>query len=700
MNEFNVDEKYMHMGNPESNAVQFHEEALSTGEGIQEMLGANLDRIDLDLACYNEKLVNLHVLLMFLLGWDKDPEEMAYGSSDISAQFIEKALVFDLLCGILDSELREVESFLSAVQSEIVDARRKTSSCVPLGALSEKMDKKLHDSEESLKRCQGIVLEVKLLSTKLQASFPYFKHENWTNDEAMDVSEQYQLSNIIGKSKVLTVEQQRQILRMLDKSLARELELENKLLESGQNEESLKLKLHHTEQVALRMEEAAEVVWGRFLEAENVAEVLMGISKELLGRLQIVQFNINGSIQREAELKSKLEGCIEELNAKDIALEKLDISNVEHAAKASEVFTLRKNMKLLEEQLKESEIQLKNAMASNETSQEHLNEMETVIDSLKVSIYEAESRAESAEAKVSELTDANLELTEELNFLKGNNEKSTKKVTSLEKQLRESEIQLQHAKASSEASQEQQNMLYSAIWDMETLIEDLKSKVSKAESRTEGVEEQCIELSESNFELNNELGILRHKIECLETSLNQANIEKEANAKEISHRTKLITDMVAQLPTERERIQKQLSSLVKEKEILVKKLQNMVKADSTAVCNSGGDDGNEISVLNTDSTRATCTKTFEKEVPSATSVQAGTLQVDEPSKDVSLLRTAARPSSTIIDGGTSAIPSKHVEEKGKTGNFKLLCMLIAILVAIFSALAVYFLSEKQVMFGF
>lgn len=623
MNEFNVDEKYMHMGNPESNAVQFHEEALSTGEGIQEMFGANLDRIDLDLACCNEKLVNLHVLLMFLLGWDKDPEEMAYGSSDISAQFIEKALVFDLLCGILDSELREVETFLSAVQSEIVDARRKTSSCVPLGTLSEKMDKKLHDSEESLKRCQGIVLEVKLLSTKLQASFPYFKHENWTNDEAMDVSEQYQLSNIIGKSKVLTVEQQRQILRMLDKSLARELELENKLLESGQNEESLKLKLHHTEQVALRMEEAAEVVWGRFLEAENVAEVLMGISKELLGRLQIVQFNMNGSIQREAELKSKIEGCIEELNAKGIALEKLDISNVEHAAKASEVFTLRKNMKLLEEQLKESEIQLKNAMASNETSQEHLNEMETVIDSLKVSIYEAESRAESAEAKVSELTDANLELTEELNFLKGNNEKSTKKVTSLEKQLRESEIQLQHAKASSEASQEQQNMLYSAIWDMETLIEDLKSKVSKAESRTEGVEEQCIELSESNFELNNELGILRHKIECLETSLNQANIEKEANAKEISHRTKLITDMVAQLATERERIQKQLSSLVKEKEILVKKLQNMVKADSSAVCNSGGDDGNEISVLNSDSTRATCTKTFEKEVPSATSVQAG-----------------------------------------------------------------------------
>ncbi|KAK8567467.1 hypothetical protein V6N13_105432 [Hibiscus sabdariffa] len=565
-NDFDVDEKYMHMGNSE--------------------LNANLDRIDLELAYSDEKLVNLHVLLMLLLGWDNGPVAAALENNDISAQFVEKALAFDLLCGILDSELREIEAFLSTVQLEIVDARRKTSSSIPPGAEFDEMDKKLNDSEESMKKCQGIVFEVKLLSTKLQASFPYFRNENWNNEEeAVDVSEQYQLSNLIGKYKVQTVAQQRQILRMLDKSLARELDLEKKLSESGQNEEQWKVKLHYTEQVALRMEEAAEVVWGRFLEAENASEVLMGVSKELLGRLQIVQFNLNGSIQREVELKSKLEGCIEELNAKDIAFTKLEISNAELAAKASEVFTLRKNMELLEEQLKGSELQLKKANASNEASQEHLHQMEIAIHSLKESLYEAENRAESAEAKVSELTDTNLELTEELNFLKGNNKKSTKKVTSLEKQLRESDIQLQHAKASSEASQEQQNMLYSAIWDMETLIEDLKSKVSKAESRTESVEEQCIILSESNFELNNELGILRHKIEYLETSLNQANIEKDANAKEISHRTKLITDMVAQLASERERIQTQLSSLVKEKEILMKKLQNKAKGDSTAVCN-------------------------------------------------------------------------------------------------------------------
>ncbi|XP_017971882.1 PREDICTED: WPP domain-interacting tail-anchored protein 2 isoform X1 [Theobroma cacao] len=687
INEVNVDDKYMQMGNPELDTVQLHEEASSSGEGIQEMQNTTLSRIDLDLAYSNEKLVNLHVLLMLLLGWDSDPEAMASGNSDFSAQFIEKALVFDLLCGILDSELREVETFLDTVQAEIVDARHKISSSRPLGALFNKMEEKLHDSEQSLKKCQELVLEVKMQSTKLQDSISYFRHENWNNDKAMDIAEQYQLSNIIGKSKVQTVEQQRHILRMLEKSLARELDLEKKLSEFGQNEEQLKLKLHYTEQVALRMEEAAEVVWGRFLEAENAAEVLMGISKELVGRLQIVQFNMNGSIQREAELKSKLEGCIEELNTKDIALKKLESSNAEHAAEASEVFSLRKKVKLLEEQLKESKLQLNNANASNQTSQEHIHEMEIIIDSLKENIYEAESRSESAEAKVTELTDANLELTEELNFLKGNNDNNTEKVTSLEKQLREKEIQLQHAKASSDASQEQQNMLYSAIWDMETLIEDLKSKVSKAESKTDTVEEQCIILSESNFELNNELGILRNKIECLETSLDQANNEKEAIAKEINYRTKLITDMVTQLATERERIQKQLFSLVKEKAILVKKLQNTVQTGSLAVCNSGVD-GAEISVSKSGSNKANCTKTFERTVLSATSVQ-----VNDNQRNASLYRTEVEPSGAVTDG-SDTISRVEVAKRGKTGHLKLIYIFIAILIALFSALAVYLLRAK------
>lgn len=373
----------------------------------------------------------------------------------------------------------------------------------------------------------------------------------------VNLSENGQLTNSKEKSNDQMVEQRRYILRILEKSLAREVDLEKKLAESREHED-LKLKLHYTEQVSLRMEEAMEVVWGRFLEAENAAETLMGISKDLMGRLQIAELNLSGSIQRENELKSKVQACIEQIKDKDSSLEKLECCNAMLVKENSEVLSLREKVKNLEEERKEFELKLHAANATNETNQEHLVEMENFVESLKESIYSAETRAESAEAKVTQLTETNLELTEELNFLKGSVSTAEQKVGLLEKQLRELEIQLQHAKASSEASQEQQNMLYSAIWDMELLIEELKSKVSKAESKTENAEEHCIVLSETNAELNTELDLLKSEVESLKTSLDQANNSKFNSAKEINARTKFIMDMIMQLTAERENVHKQV----------------------------------------------------------------------------------------------------------------------------------------------
>ncbi|KAF5193983.1 hypothetical protein FRX31_016430, partial [Thalictrum thalictroides] len=58
-------------------------------------------------------------------------------------------------------------------------------------------------------------------------------------------------------------------------------------------------------------------------------------------------------------------------------------------------------------------------------------------------------------------------------------------------------------------------------------------------------------------------------MECLETSLCQADEEKTATAKEINKKAKVITDMVMQLALERERLHKQMSLLSKENKILV-----------------------------------------------------------------------------------------------------------------------------------
>ncbi|KAK0573219.1 hypothetical protein LWI29_004532 [Acer saccharum] len=562
--------------NPTPAKVYLQEEVVSSGKDMQDIEDTMrvLTTVDLDLARSAEKLVNLHVVLMHLLARDNDLETMA----------------------VENGHLRELFSV---------------------------MEEKLHDSEESLKQSQEHVLELKTQSAKLPRAFSSFKPENCKLDEAIGLTGNVPASKISGISKNQNGQQQRHNLRMLEKSLAREFDLEKKISELKQNEEQLKLKLHHTEQVAFRMEEAAEVVWGRFLEADNASEVLMGISKEMLGRLQIVQFNMNSSLQREAELKSKLEDFIEEMNTKNIALQKLESSNAEHITIGSEVLILKEKVKSLEERLKESGIRLINANASYEASQEQINEMENYIESLKENIFEAESRAETAESKVTQLTDTNLELSEEINFLKGNNESDTKKVGLLENQLRELEIQLKHAKVSSEASQEQQNMLYSAIWDMETLIEDLKSKVSKAESKTESVEEQCILLSESNFELDKELKFTRDRMQMLEYSIDQANKAKVANAKEIDHRAKLMMDMVTQLATQRDHIQKQLYTLTKENKLLVGKGLYADKNASATMHNIGDGDNKELEFSKNDSIHATHMKASDNVVSPTKSSEAG-----------------------------------------------------------------------------
>ncbi|KAJ6891307.1 LOW QUALITY PROTEIN: hypothetical protein NC651_024720 [Populus alba x Populus x berolinensis] len=93
--------------NPESRKVYMHERNSSTREGMQEVASTTevLTRVDWDLAYSSKKLVNLHVLLVHLLARDNNLEaRMATENSYILAIAIEKALEFDLLSGILDSE--------------------------------------------------------------------------------------------------------------------------------------------------------------------------------------------------------------------------------------------------------------------------------------------------------------------------------------------------------------------------------------------------------------------------------------------------------------------------------------------------------------------------------------------------------------------------------------------------------------------
>ncbi|WCJ35752.1 WPP domain-interacting protein 2 [Euphorbia peplus] len=685
---------YAFTGNPQNNVDYLHNGNSSNGGGMQNIESSIdiLNRAGMRLTYSSEKLVNLHALLMHLLAQHKDFDVAPTENGHTAAASVQKALVLDLLSTILDSEVLEVENFVDNIQADIVDARQKTYLCGDSTKLFIMLEEKLQQSDESVKKTRYQVADLKRQSTKLQRAFSALRPENWKNNGSVELPAPSpgKMSNLITNLKRQTAEQQRQILKMMEhKSPPREVYLEKKLAELRQNEEQLKLKLHYTEQVSLRMEEASEVVWGRFLEAENSTEVLMGISKELVGKLQVVHFNLNGSLKREAELKSELQGCFRQLDAKDTALKKLEGSIVEHIKKSSEVPILMEKVNLVEEQLKKSELRLKHANDFNEDMQEQLTEMENLVDSLKERIDEAESRAETAEAKVTQLTDTNLELTEEINFLKSNGDSNTKKTSLLEKQVRELEIQVQHSKASSEANQEQQNMLYTAIWDMETLIEDLKSKVAKAESKTESVEDQCIILSEGNMELDKEASFLRSRIKSLEGSLEQANLSKAASAKQINMRTRLIMETVVQLAGERERIQNQLFSLTTENAILIEKLRN-AKRNARMNIFGNGDHRNKKVLI---SENGTSDETHRKASEEAVSLCEVPGEVNEVTRDASPHETEADIS---LSTPKSADMASNLEVKGnKVGKRGSLTRALKVVFVALFGVVIYMMLKNE-----
>ncbi|KAL0296805.1 UNVERIFIED_CONTAM: WPP domain-interacting tail-anchored protein 2 [Sesamum radiatum] len=497
---------------------------------------------------------------------------------------------------------------MGELQELIVDALRKISACDHATELLIGLVSKLHDSEELLKQSQERILEMKIQLAKLQMTSFSSKQYEWENGLVVGVNEELHLASAEWKPETRTIEQRR-TLRMLEKSLARELELEKKLTELKQNEEDLKLKKRLTEQVAICMEEAAEVAWGRFLEADNRAEVLMGISKEMLGK------------------------------------------------------GLREKVQMLEEKLKRTESKLEEANSSNEMSQQQLKEMEAEIESLRDKIDTAESRAESAEQKATHLTDTNLELTEELDFLKNSNESHTKR-------------------ASSEASQEQQSMLYTAIWDMETLIDELKQKVAIAESKTESAEEQCIILSERNSEINKELEFLRSRMEFMEKSLEEATLEKQSCAKDISIKTSLIMDTVMQLAMERERVQKQLISLTKENKVLIEKLRKEQQNASVVLQDSRSCDGKEVLLSALDSAD------FESGKTSAVK-----------NTDISFRKFPGRKSTEDAlpdENETGSSSSENVEDErlDETRNYRRRFIFMAVLVLMLSVLTGHLFLKK------
>ncbi|KAK2413238.1 WPP domain-interacting tail-anchored protein [Trifolium repens] len=525
-------------------------------------VGEVIGNLELGIACFSEKVSNLNIFVMNLETMECELEGLVLDEENIDMDCAIKGFEFDLLCGVLGSEVRDLGLFLDTLHAEISDAKGKVSFDI--------WQDRFVETEQSLKLSEELFYEIKEHSVRFQRTLSsHKKEENGNVEEGGSVEEDGRNLDAKNMMNMQTSEQHRNILMMLEKSLASEMDLEKNFIESKKIEENLKQRIASLEDELIQTEEEATEVWERWFEADNAREILKGISNELLARIKLSQFNLVGLRRNESELKAQLESSKEQLKIDKVCS--------------------------LEKQLQETESQLANVKTSAGEYQQQYNltcsqitEMDNLISELKENVTNAENRANAAEAQCKILTETNEELNKELALLKDGGITS-ESIELLKRQLKECDLQLQDAVATAEASQEKQKMLYDTIEDMEHVIKDLKSKVLKAESHADSAEDKCIILSESNADLNEEVNFLRSKLECLERSLHQAEEAKMTTAKDIGKRTKFFKSLGTQLALERERVNKKLSSLVSENKILVAKLKQAYKDSSQVNANLSSD---------------------------------------------------------------------------------------------------------------
>ncbi|KAG8045464.1 hypothetical protein GUJ93_ZPchr0008g12612 [Zizania palustris] len=535
-----------------------------------------LTRVDLEIAFGSEKLLNLEMLVMEIARQAADIEPLILDPELISTESVENAFEFDILYGILDSEVKDLDKLVDSIHMDIGNAEKRASDEDSVGGVKDK----LQDATASLKQMHDLISSIsRELANFEKVIDPFHDKAGATEDGGHD-------NCPISSPSAMHAEEQRNILQMLEQSIASELYLEKKVHDSESVTEDLKLKLHHVEHESYFLEESVEMISERMFAAENASELFLGASKELIGKINTIQFHLSASIHREGDLKSKLELSLMKLNASNSTPEKkqdgekeaTQVAMQNQAVSNSEFVTLRDKVQQLEECLRESKSLLPLTIVSTGSKEEQNMpqfDMSTfdIVNDLKDAISTAESITRNAEEKCEQLSHANIQLNEELRSLKS---QGSDRAGLLEKKLKESDTQLDHAKASVEAIVEQQSMLKSSMSDMEQMIEDLKEKYLKAETRAENAESKCTLLTDTNLELSEELSFLRGRVESLENSLCQANQFKMSTAKDIGTKTKTITDLVAKLALERERLHLQIVTLTKKNRMLAEKCKENI----------------------------------------------------------------------------------------------------------------------------
>jgi len=128
------------------------------------------DGLELNLACFSEKVANLSNFVMHLetLGVELEGFVLDREDNDVGVGCVGKFLEFDLLCGVLGSEVVQLDRFLDTLHAEIADAGERVVSC-------KLRQDNLLDSEQCLKQSEEQFSEIKKLFASFERTLSSYK---------------------------------------------------------------------------------------------------------------------------------------------------------------------------------------------------------------------------------------------------------------------------------------------------------------------------------------------------------------------------------------------------------------------------------------------------------------------------------------------------------------------------------------------
>lgn len=127
--------------------------------------------LEMSVACFSEKVSNLSIFMMNLETLEAEFEGLVIKDEEnMDVECVLKGFEFDLLCGVLDSEVRDLGLFLDTLQAGISDAKERVSSF-------EDWQDRLIESEQCLKMSEEQFYEIKKQSVNFQRFFHSDKKE-------------------------------------------------------------------------------------------------------------------------------------------------------------------------------------------------------------------------------------------------------------------------------------------------------------------------------------------------------------------------------------------------------------------------------------------------------------------------------------------------------------------------------------------